>query len=223
MKNATPQTNVYASPSGRLDGMPVLHDILLCDVSGSTRTEGFEPGRTKLDSISGACRTFVSEKRRHRPEDSVAVVAYGSQATVGCAFRNVASHFDEIDRSVAHLDRVFGGGTEMWSGLKAADRLIRRPWFFGALERDTVRIIAYSDGYDQATRRALQLAEKLKSSGVLIETFGVGTHSSDVDESFLREIATVEDGFTHYRFLGDGAAMRDTFSSLATGMLTVED
>ena len=73
------------------------------------------------------------------------------------------------------------------------------------------------------TKSALRLAERLKSAGVLIETFGVGIDPSDVDESFLRGIATVENGFAHYRFLGDGAAVRETFASLATGMLTVED
>ena len=215
--------SAYAAPSAQLSHHEVNNDILVCDVSGSTADDSFEQGKSKLETISDAGREYLTQKKINRPGDSLALITYHTCANVVCPFTTIGHNFDELDGLMARLPKSIGGGTKLSSGLKAAAKVIRRGNPFGWRDAGPSRILAYSDGYDYEPGAAVRVAQKLKASGVLIETFGVGIDPSDVDEAFLKEVASNEDGFVHYRFLGDAAVMRETFAALATGMLTVED
>ena len=86
------------------------------------------------------------------------------------------------------------------------------------------RVLAYSDGCDSDSLRGDEVSAPLKANDVLIETFGVADSPEYVDEDFLKNVATTDpNGFVHYRFLGDNDTLQETFSNLATGMLTVDD
>jgi hypothetical protein len=120
------------------------------------------------------------------------------------------------------MARLPGGGTAMKTGLSKAVALLREDLGCGLLRKGLVRCLAYSDGFDSSDRAALRCAEELRRCGVLIESFGVGRDPQDVDEEFLRGIASRDGSFVHYRFLGDGHAVRETFTALANGVLTFD-
>jgi hypothetical protein len=120
------------------------------------------------------------------------------------------------------MARLPGGGTVMKTGLSKAVALVRDDLGYGLLRKGLVRCLAYSDGFDSSDRAALRFAEKLRRYGVLIETFGVGRDPEDVDEEFLRLVASRDGSFVHYRFLGDGQSVRETFTALASGVLTFD-
>jgi len=62
---------------------PVV-DVLVCDVSGSMKEDGFETGRSKLELLCEAIAGFLSVKVESRPQDHVALVAYDYMGTCLC-------------------------------------------------------------------------------------------------------------------------------------------
>ena len=213
----------YATPCDPIEADGVVFDALVCDNSGSMEQQSFEDGKTKRLTVREAILGFLASKRQHRPQDYVSIVAFHHSATVCCGFLNVDTDCSKLHTAVEMMAKVPTGGTEMRTGLQKAFKLIRSVDEYIPAHNAMARILAYSDGYDFAERKALRLARKLKARDVMIETFGVGRDRTDVDEAFLREVATTIDDFTHYRFLGDATAVRQTFSDVATGFLTFED
>ena len=223
MKKHGIQKTKFASPAEILDPDIATGDIIVCDISGSMDDGSFEPCKTKRRMMYEATAAYLEIKRAHRPQDHVAVIAYQTTATVCCPFLNVGRHSDQVLKALHQMEQLPSGGTSMKAGLRKVLRLLGGSVGSALLRNGLVRCLAYSDGYDFSSRTALRLADKVRSRGVLVETFGVGRNPSDVDEDFLRSVATKADGFTHYRFLGDGDAVRDTFSALAKGTLTFSE
>jgi hypothetical protein len=186
---------------------------------------GFEPEKTKLDLMYEALLAFLDIKRDQRPQDYMALIPYHTTATLCCRLLNVGEGYDTIAAAIKKARRIPGNGTQITSGLQIALKLIRDLQRYGAGdsgEETITRILGYSDGEDQAKCAALRNAERLKELGVLIYTLGIGSAPENLDEKFLRQIASEIDGVAQYRFLGQGDVIRQTFSSLATGMLVFE-
>lgn len=214
--------NRFASPSSILDMDGIGLDTLVCDISGSMSEKSFEKRRNKRQVMGDAIRTYLDIKRAKRPQDYLAIVAYQTTARVCCAYLNIGAQYDQLLAATKDMEKLRSGGTRMESGLlRAGEITATAPHYCGA-QLPFVRILAYSDGYDSAERRAMRLAQELRDKNVLIETFGIGVSPLDVDEEFLRAIATVEDGYAHYRFLGSPDSVHETFESLAKGTLTIE-
>lgn len=200
-------------------------ECLICDTSGSMQDEGFQTGISKLDLMEEACGRFLEEKRTRRPQDSIACVGYSDNATICCPWLPIGTKHDAIRGAFASVQSLLHGGTCLFTGLESAAALLDAcKGCRGLLARRQacpVRVIAYSDGHDHDTRRALHLAAKLKQRGCLIETLGIARSPSGVDEAFLRNVATRDpDGFVHYRFLGSGLDVVETFQELGAGTLT---
>lgn len=215
----------FASPTLEHGDECLYCDILVNDVSPSMDEHGFERRRSKRDLMHEATANFLEIKRTRRPIDYVAIVTYGSAGKLICPIVNVSQHYDQLLRGLEQARKTRSGGTCISEGLSIALKLCQQPSVRDktfAL-RTVTRVLAYTDGHDASMKSAQNYALRLKEFGVIIETFGIAKKSRDVNETFLREIATEDvSGFVHYRFLGDGATVSQTFSQLATGMLTFE-
>ena len=69
------------------------------------------------------------------------------------------------------------------------------------------RVTLFSDGWDTTNSNPTQVAERLKRSGVFIETVGYGAKRTDVDEATLRAIASTHREVVQYRFFSDPAQL----------------
>jgi len=222
MTTRQPFQTRYANPSAILDPDIAIGDVIVCDISASMDEKSFEPTKTKRHVMHEALVSYLDIKRTHRPQDYVAIIAYETTATVCCPLLNIRCHSDQIRTALHRMEHLPVGDTSMKTGLRKVMGLVREDIGYGLLRNGIVRCLAYSDGYDSSTWAALWCARKLRRIGVLIETFGVGRDPTEVDEGFLRGIASSEDNFVHYRFLGDGDAVRETFLALANGGLTFD-
>ena len=211
----------YVGPSDLSQCSGVVYEAVVCDVSGSMSVEAFEPGKSKRKTMCRAGKRFLEAKLVYRPQDFVAVIGYESTATLCCDFLNVGDDYAGIRFAFKEVKTLASGGTEMAKGLQIAHDLIRRLHVDSHRGPNLVRVLAYTDGHDGTTRRALRIAGELKARGVLVETFGVAKSPTEVGEAFLQKVATQdENGFIHYRFLGDAEAIHETFQSLARDSLT---
>lgn len=215
--------NRYTIPSFACCGEDVGLDFVLGDVSASMNGASFEAGKSKLRVMHKATQDFLAEKRRWRPQDFLSVLAYGTRATVCCELLNVDTGFEKTMKALDQMAARTRGGTCVKHGLQLVSDRVPSQSPSGGEGNPATRVLAYSDGFDENPEAALKLADDLKSRGVLIETFGVGRSPSDVDETFLKQVASREGEFVHYRFLGDVETLRETFSALAKGTLTFED
>jgi hypothetical protein len=203
----------------------LIVDVLVQDRSPSMKEKGFLPNSSKQQCMDQAIREHVDIRRVERPDDYIAVVAYGVKAKCCCSLVNVHDDYDTLVRGLETAARFRGWGTQIQSGLRIACDILLKPEVQRiATETETLfRVIGYSDGHDSEAKEALHYAEQLKQASVLIETFGIGEKPSDVDENFLRTVASESDGFTHYRFLGCADDVQNTLHQLARGtMLTFE-
>jgi Mg-chelatase subunit ChlD len=211
----------FAHPVSLGPERAVMKNVTCGDISGSMSERGFDGAKSKRQLVHEAQSEFLAEKLRYRPQDYEAVTAYASVGTQCCGFLNVGKQHAAIQAALNSLLFLPSGGTCLSSALRIALQLVvdemRRPEEGHVL----YRVLAYSDGHDSSCTEALQYAAELKGMGVLIETFGVAQTHWGVSESFLKQVATTEDEFTHYRFLGDGDTLRQTFKKLAR--LTLSD
>ncbi len=216
----------YAMPALSQQFSVVL-DCLVCDVSGSMGQASFQPGMSRLRMLCEACKRYLDVKLESRPNDHVAVVAYSSDASVLCPFQQVGAQYNTLANAVQAMQRLPHGGTNMATGLRSASGLLGqsaetiRQFASQETGRVLTRVIAYSDGHDQNADEGTSLAHALKEQGVLFETFGIAPSPEEVDEPFLKRVATT-DAFTHYRFLGDAEAVYQTFEQVADGTLVYE-
>lgn len=202
----------------------LVKDALLLDKSGSMKDKGFKTGRSKKDLVREAVSLFLEHKREPRPTDMVSIISFDHAATVCCDPVNICTGYDAL---VQGLDQAMSpphGGTDLSLALVAAQIMLERYGFLGPHSPFVCRVLVFSDGHSSHRGQAVGAAQALKNAGALVETLGLGRSPADVDESLLRECATTdEDGFTHYRFLGDAASLFLTFKETATGTLTWEE
>ena len=204
-------------------------DFILGDWSYSMLLEGFEFGMTKLDLMRDAAGRFVYEKVRKHPHDTVAVIMYSYEASWCCPPLQVGTHCNKILAAIREFEELPHLGTQLWTGLDKIMKLLNEVGYSpGSTLHDSlfpgaIRIIAYSDGHDQAQEVGIELASQLKAMGVMIETLGIGKNRESVAEDFLKKVATTElDGKTiHYRFLGDPESIKTTFTQLGEGHLVI--
>jgi hypothetical protein len=163
-------------------------------------------------------------KQKHRPEDRVSIVAYSTQGTQCCPFLRAGQDAGQLAGAVHSLRDLPHCGTYLATGLEIALGLMAHARNHGHASDQLFQVLAYSDGHDAATGPAIELAHRLKHLGCLVETFGVARDHREVNEEFLRTVATTDlDGVNHYKFIGDADQLQQAFHNIAKGSLIVED
>ena len=212
---------VLPSKEALLWAVGVFLDIVLGDVSGSMEDQGYETGKTKLMLMRAALHAFIDAKMQKGMNDPVCVIAYSDNATLCAPLLPVLDNADRLKQACTQMLALPHQGTYLVKGLQLAVEQLEqaRPLWPG---RFLPRLLVYSDGADASVQPSVLIADNLKRQGVMIECLGVAKKREDVDEVFLRQIATTDETGTHYRFLGDPETLQRTFSQIAHGTLTVE-
>jgi Mg-chelatase subunit ChlD len=185
------------------------HVVNVMDISHSMDGE-YDCQFTKLQAAIRANVTLVIEKAGIDPYDEVGIVVFDDSAQVMLPLSPLHSHKRQVIQTLQSLRSR--GGTDINEGLKAAREV------FDWSRTDVVRrIILLTDGQGG---HPLGTAEDLKSRGVVIDVIGVGKDPSGVDEKLLRQVASVINGETYYRFIKDQKTLVGEFTRLARKTVT---
>ena len=201
-----PRPLASPAPSG---DTPPRATAQVIDVSDSMGKPDYEP--TRLEGAIRAAVDYVNARRRRSSDDRIAVIAFHSTAEVVLPLTAITQTKQIIE--ALHSLRA-SGGTDIAQGLKAAAKIF-------AVEPPSGHrrhIILLSDGHGG---KPLRIARKLKDEyDVVIDVVGIGGSPDAVNESLLRRVATTDpDGFCHYRFIKDSAALSQYYRQLAAGLI----
>lgn len=203
------------------------HLVVVADRSASMGDSDFEP--TRLDGLKDAGAALIAIKAGRAPQDQVAIVSYGSDATVEQGFITAGSGCKALQRSLRKI--TLAGGTSIGAGLEAAATLLQCPdasasggdQITGLLKSlgrrlfdiapgaqepitespDLSRILLLTDGHSNEGPCPRRVASRLKQQGVVIQAIGIGGTPEDVDEGLLKSIVSTDAaGNPQYLFIG---------------------
>jgi len=183
--------------------------FLIEDVFGSMGGR-YDAESTKLQAAVQASIVMIANKEKLDPHDEIGIVTFNHQAEllVPLAPITVGKH-----QMVTRLQALtHGGGTQQELGLIEANNAC-------AWDRENVvrRIVMQTDGHGGDPR---EIAQYLKSRGVVIDVIGVGDHPSDVNEDLLRQTASTIEGQLRYRFIKDHNTLDAHYTQLANKTAT---
>ena len=182
--------------------------VVLCvDTSGSMRATDVEPNRAA--AAAAAVRAFIDAV----PDGTrVGIVAFSSGAGV---VQPLTDDKDAVREAIGRIPPP-NGGTAIGDALAAAARLLpptgRRA------------IVLITDGVNNLGIDPSQVAPQLGTSGIEIDTVGIGTNDSgqlvpgtdqaaSIDEDALRQIASAAHGV--YARTNDAGTLRSRLAALA--------
>ncbi len=217
----------------QFDRRETLFTIL--DLSGSMYADDIKPNRK--EAAIKANKTIVKEKQKSYPDDKIGVICFERTAKLSLTptyARNIGDIGKVID------DAGLTEGTDFTTPLTLAynyfaDKQIilnKNPIkkmlsliffeqgdsFVASHNNDntTKRIILLTDGEHLGSSNPVNIADKLKAIGVVIDCIGIGGSPKDVDEELLKQIASRNpDGSIRYCFIGDEDKLLQKYSSLA--------
>ena len=202
-----------AGPEARVERVPCASGAertdLLLDCSGSMDAGDYPP--TRLQAAFDAGLEFVTARKGAGFADRISVVLFNKDAKFIC--RDVS-----LDKGMEVLRRLkvqnpIGGGTDLNAGLAAAEQ-----HFCRTLEGYQNRIVLLTDGHGG---NPVQTGERLRAAGVLLDVIGVAGDPAAVAEEQLRKIASVINGVSRYRFIGNRAELLQHFKTIATNLMRV--
>jgi len=180
------------------------HCFCVVDCSSSMGTM-YDADTIKLLAAIRANATMVIEKAQIDPQDEIGIVVFRSTARKLLDLCPLHSHKPQILRALQSLRP--DNGTDINEGLKVARDL------FDWRRRDVVRrILLLTDGHGG---KPLGTARELRSKGVVIDVIGIGPNPSAVDETLLRQVASVIEGESRYTFIRDLPTLLTHFTNLA--------
>lgn len=196
--------------------------VIVIDASPSMEDTDWPPSR--LEAAKEAAVALIARKLRISPEDEVAVVSYAARAKTHCHPVTVGAENAALYKAIGRIR------TRMWTNITAALRESGK--FVGTGSTGSVigrflrgqpkttyrgRIVLLTDGFHNHGDYPESVATRLKEAGVCIDCVGIGGNPDCVDESRLREIASLQpDGVTpRYTFIGDKSDLIAKFEQLA--------
>ena len=214
---------------------------VLIDYSPSMESGDYLPSR-RLGAIE-ANRRLIEAKAASFGDDRIGIIAFSGDAR--CLHRPVAAgtHCDELYQSLGR-DVSVSGGTDFSAALELAEEKLfgRRTasvssgWLgrivgglFGSFDSETPanrspkandgltrRIIMLTDGEHNGDGDPVQVADRLKKAGVIIECIGIAGSPNEVDEAMLKRIASRDGtGKPRYCFIGDTTSLIRKYKSMA--------
>ncbi len=215
---------------------------VLIDYSPSMESEDYLPSR-RLGAIE-ANRRLIEAKAASFGDDRIGIIAFSGDAE--CLHRPVAAgtHCEELYQSLGR-DVSVSGGTDFSAALELAEEslfgrqhAITTPGWLGRIvgsiflesfdsdspanrpskaEDDiTRRIIMLTDGEHNGDGDPVQVADRLKKAGVIIECIGIAGSPNEVDEVMLKRIASCDEtGKPRYCFIGDTTSLIRKYKFMA--------
>lgn len=200
-------------PAERITSFSPWHLVLVLDDSGSM-------AGTKIEMLNDAMRKLVDEMRLFsggkRSYFRISLVPFGSAAKILAEARNER----EIDVHSITSMRGDSGTTNAAEALtRAHDVLLRNP---GEPEHFDPFVFFFSDGHPDDRGRALEAGRRIKVLRLpcgqpRLVTIGIG----DVDDQFMRDLATSNSGEAHYRKLHDVRDISHFFPLIGTVAATM--
>jgi hypothetical protein len=207
----------------------------MLDLSGSMYTGDIKPNRKEAGIKAN--NTIVQEKQKAYPDDEIGVICFERTAKLSL-IPTCAKDIDDLSKVID--DTGLTGGTNFTAPLTLAyNYFAQRQTILKVnpilktlsrifLEQDnnidvslknnntTKRIILLTDGEHLGKSNPVNIADKLKEIGVIIDCIGIGGSPKDVDEELLKQIASRNpDGSIRYCFIGDQEKLLRKYSSLA--------
>lgn len=174
----------------------------LLDISDSMAARDFSPSR--IEAAKEALLAFARRRGQVRPNDWLSVLSFNTAARL--LYQSVRLGAPE---AVSQLHSMLSslqpsGGTDMSAPLDETItlvRLIHRCFPDFGKSYGVLRVLCLTDGHSSGD--PLRSAGILKERGVVIEIVGIGGSPVAVNESMLKQCASIENGRLLYRFIGD--------------------
>jgi len=182
--------------------------IIIIDRSYSMGHDDYPPSR--LQAAIGASEEYVNALSKQMVRTAIAVISFGFDSKLVLPPTDI-TNLQIIKDALRSLP--IHGGTNIGSGLKMAEQLLA-----GYLPDQHKQIVLLTDGYGNCP---LEIPENIKLvHNTVIDVVGIGGSPKDVDEKFLKKIATTDsDGMRHYRFIKDTQKLNQHYRQLAGGIL----
>jgi len=189
-------------------------------------------GESRLEAVVQATRHAAYTLEATDPNCLLFVVAFDTEADVVVPVALAGRDASFIRGALGTIKSR--GGTDFGAGLRAAlntfeslglsaqsQGLIRRAGGAGAspLLPFEARALFLSDGQD-CRSESLPLVGRIQDLGVTLCTVGVGRRRDQVNESLLRQMASIgPDGQPLYSWITDGLDLQRRFVEVATGIM----
>ena len=209
--------------------------LTMIDMSGSMYTDDIEPSRK--EAAINANKEIFRVKKQSYPNDKIGVISFERTAKLSL----IPTYAKDIsDLSKVIDDTGLTGGTDFTAPMKLAcsyfigktvksgnspiKKMLSSIFFEqgdGIItsknnDNTTKRIILLTDGEHLGKSNPVNIANKLKGIGVIIDCIGIGGSPKDVDEKLLKQIASRNpNGSIRYCFIGDQQKLIKKYSSLA--------
>jgi Mg-chelatase subunit ChlD len=193
-------------PSGGLQPAGGQSVTFCLDISGSMTATDILPNRFR--AAVNAIRVYTDARRAWGTPDMVAAVVFNEQSRIVSRLRPIEEVERGILRSLSRLDA--DGVTDIAAGLIAAERCLDESP--GNLART---LVVLSDGHGG---NPVDIADRIKGGGTIINCIGVGGSPSDVDEECLKQVCSTVNGRLRYRFITNARDLTEHFKALATGL-----
>lgn len=192
---------------------PIVSDpewsILIFDRSGSMSEDDYPPSRLLAAFDAGI--EYVDAKRNVSPKDVISIILFDDDASVICEDVGLGKALSVLNR--LKKENPVGGGTDINAGLLAAEQQLNQ-----AHGNFRNRIVLLTDGHGG---HPIKTASRLRAKGVIIDVIGIAGTPEDVAEEELRKVASVVNGETRYRFIGDRAELLKHFKTIATDLVRI--
>jgi Ca-activated chloride channel family protein len=176
-------------PSGEGPDTPLnLNLALVIDVSGSMYEED-GTGSSRLKRVRDAVRAAIDKLR---PDDQLAIVAFGHDARVVLPATSVRER-DRIEDIIDRIDlfEVDPGGTSMDVGIALALAEMEK----GAGPNTLSQLVVLTDGETSGEQVCRQLAQQAAEKSIHFTVMGIGT---EWNASLLKDLARLADGKWYY-------------------------
>ena len=181
---------------------------VLVDRSGSMSARCGRVNR--LQAAKQAIMAMLDALQQVGADVHFSLIMFDDRAKLVLPFTCCAENRERINRAIRSI-RI-GGGTDLEAPLVLLKRNLPQ------VER--VHAVLLSDGHGGDCTKA---AETLKRQGVTIETVGVASSRSEVDESTLRTTASTVNRRVLYRFLSDADDLIEHFRTNITNRLVKQE
>ena len=183
---------------------------LLLDASPSMEDDDYPPSR--FAAAKQAATRFLETCVEQTPDALVGVIFYSESATVAAPLLPAKAQLQQLRRAI-------GGGeidssTNIGAGLIAAERE-----FFSAGPEISPTVVLLTDGHSNTGPEPVPIASRLKERGIRLDIIGIGGSPSQVNESELKQMASILDGQLRYWFIRDKITLVRKFEALALGRL----